>query len=47
LFGNDRAPSTPTPPAPVGQPVAAVAPSTDGSGLDGWMINHLFGRRGN
>ena len=44
LFGNDRAPPEPVPPAPVGQPVAAVTQSTDGSGLDGWMINHLFGR---
>jgi penicillin-binding protein 1A len=42
LFG---AGSRPTPPAPV-QPVAANGSATTGSGgLDGWLLNNLFGRR--
>ncbi len=37
--------SAPTPPAPV-QPVAARSAATTGSGgLDGWLLNNLFGRR--
>ena len=37
--------SRPTPPAPV-QPVAANNSATTGSGgLDGWLLNSLFGRR--
>ncbi len=37
--------SAPTPPAPV-QPVAARSTATTGSGgLDGWLLNNLFGRR--
>jgi penicillin-binding protein 1A len=37
--------SRPVPPAPV-QPVAANNSSTTGSGgLDGWLLNNLFGRR--
>ena len=42
LFGGG---SRPTPPAPV-QPVAANSSMTTGSGgLDGWLLNNLFGRR--
>jgi penicillin-binding protein 1A len=42
LFGGG---SRPTPPAPV-QPVAANNSATTGSGgLDGWLLNNLFGRR--
>jgi penicillin-binding protein 1A len=42
LFGGG---SRPVPPAPV-QPVAANNSSTTGSGgLDGWLLNNLFGRR--
>ena len=42
LFNNS---SRPVPPAPV-QPVAADNSSTTGSGgLDGWLLNNLFGRR--
>jgi len=53
LFGNTNAPvpaptpvsSAPRPPAPIG-PQAANAPTTSGSGgLDGWLLNNLFGRR--
>src|SRR5215831_7753120 len=41
LFNNS---SRPVPPAPV-QPVAADNSSTTGSGgLDGWLLNNLFGR---
>ena len=42
-FGNA---SAPTPPVPV-QPVAATRTATTGSagGLDGWLLNNLFGRR--
>jgi penicillin-binding protein 1A len=37
--------SRPVPPAPV-QPVAANNSATTGSGgLDGWLLNNLFGRR--
>jgi penicillin-binding protein 1A len=37
--------SRPIPPAPI-QPVAANNSSTTGSGgLDGWLLNNLFGRR--
>jgi penicillin-binding protein 1A len=36
--------SRPTPPAPV--PVAANSATTTASGgLDGWLLNNLFGRR--
>jgi penicillin-binding protein 1A len=42
LFGGG---SRPTPPAPV-QPMAANNSATTGSGgLDGWLLNNLFGRR--
>jgi penicillin-binding protein 1A len=41
LFGSG---SRPIPPAPI-QPVAANNPSTNGGGLDGWLLNNLFGRR--
>ena len=43
LFGNVAAP---TPPAPV-QPVAATRTMTASArgGLDGWLLNNLFGRR--
>jgi penicillin-binding protein 1A len=42
LFGNS---SRPVPPAPV-QPVAATRAGTTGTGgLDGWLLNGLFGRR--
>ena len=42
LFGNG---SRPVPPAPV-QPVAATRAATTGTGgLDGWLLNGLFGRR--
>jgi penicillin-binding protein 1A len=42
LFGDS---SRPVPPAPV-QPVAASNSTTTGSGgLDGWLLNNLFGRR--
>ncbi|HEY6754607.1 MAG TPA: PBP1A family penicillin-binding protein [Pseudolabrys sp.] len=42
LFGSG---SRPTPPAPV-QPIAASGAATTGSGgLDGWLLNNLFGRR--
>jgi penicillin-binding protein 1A len=42
LFGG---PSRPTPPAPI-QPLAANNSATTGSGgLDGWLLNNLFGRR--
>jgi penicillin-binding protein 1A len=42
LFGGQ---SRPTPPAPV-QPVAVNNAATTGSGgLDGWLLNNLFGRR--
>jgi len=43
LFGNSAAP---TPPAPV-QPVAATRTMTASArgGLDGWLLNNLFGRR--
>ena len=44
LFGGDSS-ARPVPPAPV-QPVAANSSSTaDSSGLDGWLLNNLFGRR--
>jgi penicillin-binding protein 1A len=43
--GLFRGGPSPTPPAPV-QPVAASDSSTTGSGgLDGWLLNNLFGRR--
>src|SRR5690349_6611001 len=42
LFGGGQ--SRPTPPAPI-QPVAATSTSTTGSGLDGWLLNNIFGRR--
>ncbi|HEY6380433.1 MAG TPA: PBP1A family penicillin-binding protein [Pseudolabrys sp.] len=38
--GNSR----PVPPAPV-QPVAASNSTTASGGLDGWLLNNLFGRR--
>jgi penicillin-binding protein 1A len=42
LFGSG---SRPIPPAPI-QPVAASNSATTGSGgLDGWLLNNLFGRR--
>ena len=42
LFGGQ---ARPTPPAPI-QPVAANNSTTTGSGgLDGWLLNNLFGRR--
>jgi len=42
LFGNG---SAPTPPAPV-QPILATRSTTTGAGgLDGWLLNNLFGRR--
>jgi penicillin-binding protein 1A len=42
LFGGN---ARPVPPAPV-QPVAAGNSTTTGSGgLDGWLLNNLFGRR--
>ncbi len=42
LFGGQP---RPTPPAPI-QPVAANNSATTGSGgLDGWLLNNLFGRR--
>jgi penicillin-binding protein 1A len=42
LFGSG---SSPTPPAPV-QAVAAKSSATTGAGgLDGWLLNNLFGRR--
>jgi len=42
LFGNGP---RPVPPAPV-QPVAATRAATTGAGgLDGWLLNGLFGRR--
>ena len=41
LFGGG---SRPTPPAPV-QPVAANSATTGSGGLDGWLLNNLFGRR--
>jgi penicillin-binding protein 1A len=44
LFGGGGS-SRPIPPAPV-QPVAANNSATTGSGgLDGWLLNNLFGRR--
>ena len=44
LFGSGGS-SRPIPPAPV-QPVAANNSTTTGSGgLDGWLLNNLFGRR--
>jgi len=44
LFGGDSS-ARPVPPAPV-QPVAASSSSTaDSGGLDGWLLNNLFGRR--
>ena len=44
LFGGGVS-SRPVPPAPV-QPVAANNSATTGSvGLDGWLLNNLFGRR--
>ena len=41
LFGGS---SRPVPPAPV-QPVAASNSTTGSGGLDGWLLNNLFGRR--
>jgi penicillin-binding protein 1A len=41
LFGGG---SRPTPPAPI-QPVAATSAATGTGGLDGWLLNNLFGRR--
>jgi penicillin-binding protein 1A len=41
LFGSG---SRPTPPAPI-QPVAASSATTGSGGLDGWLLNNLFGRR--
>jgi penicillin-binding protein 1A len=42
LFGGG---TRPTPPAPI-QPVAATNAATTGTGgLDGWLLNNLFGRR--
>jgi penicillin-binding protein 1A len=44
LFGGGNS-GRPVPPAPV-QPVAASTSATTGSGgLDGWLLNNLFGRR--
>ncbi len=50
LFGNSRAPAqaqpqadNPLPPAGVGQ-TAARSTDGNGGGLDGWLINNLFGR---
>ena len=43
LFGGG---SRPTPPAPIPVPVAANNSPTAGSGgLDGWLLNNIFGRR--
>jgi penicillin-binding protein 1A len=42
LFGGSN--SRPVPPAPV-QPVAASNSTTASGGLDGWLLNNLFGRR--
>jgi penicillin-binding protein 1A len=43
--GNGPASNAPTPPASV-QPVASAPQQTPGSGgLDGWLMNNLFGRR--
>jgi len=43
LFGGG---SRPTPPAPIPVPVAANSSPTPGSGgLDGWLLNNIFGRR--
>jgi penicillin-binding protein 1A len=54
LFGSGthtaQEQQAPMPPAPIGpaEPVASAAPATNGrGGLDGWMLNNLFGRRGN
>jgi penicillin-binding protein 1A len=52
LFGGSSAPSAPVassappiPPAPI-QPAASRASTTgSGGGLDGWLLNNLFGRR--
>ena len=41
LTPNDAAP---LPPAAIGQPPARS--TTGDGGLDGWLINNLFGRRG-
>jgi penicillin-binding protein 1A len=41
LFGGG---ARPVPPAPV-QPVAASNSTTGSGGLDGWLLNNLFGRR--
>ena len=43
LFGNNEAAAPPTPPAPVGN---NTQQTTSGSGgLDGWLLDNLFGRR--
>jgi hypothetical protein len=44
--GNRSASADPVPPAPV-QPGARMPQQTNGSGggLDGWLLNNLFGRR--
>ena len=34
----------PVPPAPV-QPTSAAPQQTTGAGLDGWLLNNLFGKR--
>jgi len=41
LFGAGQ---RPTPPAPV-QPAAGGSATTGSAGLDGWLLNNLFGRR--
>lgn len=44
LFGGDGSSAPPRPPAPIEQ--ASAAPVTrSGGGLDGWLLNNLFGRR--
>jgi len=43
LFGGRAAPAQPMPPAAV-QPAAAAPQTTGAGGLDGWLLNNLFGR---
>jgi penicillin-binding protein 1A len=42
LFGSS---SAPTPPAPVQTATARSSATTGTGGLDGWLLNSLFGRR--
>ncbi len=48
LFGGAQTSQSPTPPAPIGaSPPAGQQQAAGGAGLDGWLLNNLFGRSRN